>query len=71
MKGKFSDISRPVNDSFRHTGHGSILGNSWGSPSFLDPQFMGDEKNVQIRGMQFIWECPFELIYKIAYYKIK
>lgn len=51
LKGKYADISRPVNESFRHTGHGSVLGNSWGNPSFLDPAFLGDDKNaVQLRG---------------------
>lgn len=46
-----TDISRPLNDSFRHTGHGSVLGNSWGNPSFLDPKYMGDDKNaVSLRG---------------------
>ncbi|XP_031630294.1 activated CDC42 kinase 1 [Contarinia nasturtii] len=47
LKGKFPDISRPLNDSFRHTGHGSVLGNSWGNPSFLDPNYLGDDKNAQ------------------------
>lgn len=52
LKGsKLTDISRPLNDSFRHTGHGSVLGNSWGNPSFLDPKYMGDDKNaVSLRG---------------------
>lgn len=50
-----TDISRPLNDSFRHTGHGSVLGNSWGNPSFLDPKYMGDDKNaVSLRGDYFI-----------------
>ncbi|XP_055314299.1 activated Cdc42 kinase Ack [Sitodiplosis mosellana] len=47
LKGKTSDISRPLNESFRHTGHGSILGNSWGNPSFIDPNYLGDERNAQ------------------------
>lgn len=52
LKGKFSDISRPLNESFRHTGHGSVLGNSWGNPTFLDPAFLGDDKKhkVELRG---------------------
>lgn len=57
LKGKFSDISRPLNDSFRHTGHGSIIGNSWGNPSFLDPNYLGDNRNTQavlLRGTYFI-----------------
>lgn len=55
LKGsKMTDISRPLNDSFRHTGHGSVLGNSWGNPSFLDPKYMGDDKNaVSLRGNYF------------------
>lgn len=53
LKGKYSEISRPLNESFRHTGHGSVLGNSWGNPSFLDPAYLGDDKNgqAQLRGM--------------------
>lgn len=47
LKGKFNDISRPLNESFRHTGHGSVLGQSWGNPTFLDPAYMGD---VELRG---------------------
>lgn len=55
LKGsKMTDISRPLNDSFRHTGHGSVLGNSWGNPTFLDPKYMGDDKNaVSLRGERF------------------
>lgn len=59
LKGKHSDISRPINESFRHTGHGSVLGNSWGNPSFLDPQFLCDDKNskiVHLRGIQKIFK---------------
>lgn len=47
LKGKLADISRPLNESFRHTGHGSVLGQSWGNPTFLDPAYMGD---VELRG---------------------
>lgn len=47
LKGKFADISRPLNESFRHTGHGSVLGQSWGNPTFLDPAYLGD---VELRG---------------------
>lgn len=47
LKGKFADIGRPLNESFRHTGHGSVLGQSWGNPTFLDPAYLGD---VELRG---------------------
>lgn len=50
LKGKYSDISRPLNESFRHTGHGSVLGNSWGNPTFLDPAYLGDDMAVHLRG---------------------
>lgn len=53
LKGKSSDISRPINQSFRHTGHGSIFGASWGSPAFIDPTYLGDggsPTNVELRG---------------------
>lgn len=36
-KGSAADISRPVHESFRHTGHGSPFGASWGSPACLRP----------------------------------
>lgn len=41
-KTKNADISRPLNQSFRHTGHGSVLGTSWGNPAFIDPAYLGD-----------------------------
>ncbi|XP_052861696.1 activated Cdc42 kinase Ack [Anopheles cruzii] len=34
--GSAASISRPLHDSFRHTGHGSPFGNSWGNPSSLE-----------------------------------
>lgn len=67
LKGsKMADISRPLNDSFRHTGHGSVLGNSWGNPSFLDPKYMGDDKNaVTLRGnfhFRFLFCTPAHVV---------
>lgn len=53
VKGKNTDISRPINQSFRHTGHGSVFGASWGSPAFIDPAYLGDNGipgNVELRG---------------------
>lgn len=38
-----------MHDSFRHTGHGSPFGPSWGSPAFLDPVFL--DNNVQLRNL--------------------
>lgn len=55
-----SDISRPVHDSFRHTGHGSPFGPSWGSPTFIDPAYL--EGNVEMRGeleLKFILKSLF------------
>lgn len=51
LKGKFSDISRPINESFRHTGHGSVIGGaSWGNPTTLDPAYLcNDQMNVELR----------------------
>lgn len=43
-----TDISRPVQDSLRHTAHGSPFGPSWGSPSCLRPLSPSDE--VTLRG---------------------
>ncbi|XP_053658392.1 activated Cdc42 kinase Ack [Anopheles marshallii] len=34
--GASSTISRPLHDSFRHTGHGSPFGASWGNPASLE-----------------------------------
>lgn len=31
-----NDISKPLRNSFIHTGHGSVSGKSWGSPAFID-----------------------------------
>lgn len=45
-------ISRPQHDSFRHTGHGSPFGLNWGSPAFLDPEYLSQTKrnDVELRG---------------------
>ncbi|CAG0880872.1 unnamed protein product [Darwinula stevensoni] len=34
------DISRPLRNSFIHTGHGGIQGPSWGSPAFIDEVYL-------------------------------
>ena len=34
------DISRPLKNSFLHTGHGSSRGKSWGSPSQIDEVYL-------------------------------
>uniref|UniRef100_A0AAG5DI95 Non-specific protein-tyrosine kinase n=1 Tax=Anopheles atroparvus TaxID=41427 RepID=A0AAG5DI95_ANOAO len=39
-----SAISRPLHDSFRHTGHGSPFGASWGNPSSLE---LGEEVKLR------------------------
>ncbi|XP_050726057.1 activated Cdc42 kinase Ack-like isoform X2 [Eriocheir sinensis] len=36
------DISKPLGNSFIHTGHGGIRGKSWGSPTFIDPLYLGN-----------------------------
>lgn len=41
-KVKNGDISRPLHDTLRHTGHGSAFGFSWGSPAFIDEQSGND-----------------------------
>lgn len=35
-----SDISKPLRNSFIHTGHGSPTGKSWGSPAFIDDVYL-------------------------------
>ncbi|XP_060529432.1 activated Cdc42 kinase Ack isoform X2 [Cylas formicarius] len=34
------DISKPLDNSFIHTGHGSPFGESWGSPSHIDDMYL-------------------------------
>lgn len=34
------DISKPLENSFIHTGHGAPLGKSWGSPNHIDPVYL-------------------------------
>ncbi|XP_063841302.1 uncharacterized protein LOC135089551 isoform X2 [Scylla paramamosain] len=36
------DISKPLDHSFIHTGHGGIRGKTWGSPAFIDPMYLGN-----------------------------
>lgn len=35
-----SDISKPLTNSFIHTGHGDPYGPSWGSPSAIDEVYL-------------------------------
>lgn len=35
-----NDISKPLRNSFIHTGHGSVEGKSWGSPAFIDDVYL-------------------------------
>ena len=37
---KAKDISKPLKNSFIHTGHGSHRGKSWGSPSQIDDLYL-------------------------------
>lgn len=34
------DISKPLQNSFIHTGHGSAFGDSWGSPAYIDDMYL-------------------------------
>ncbi|XP_037088715.1 activated CDC42 kinase 1-like [Pollicipes pollicipes] len=34
------DISQPLHNSFIHTGHGSPMGQTWGSPAFIDEVYL-------------------------------
>ncbi|KAK3860468.1 hypothetical protein Pcinc_033481 [Petrolisthes cinctipes] len=34
------DISKPLDNSFIHTGHGGIRGKTWGSPNFIDDMYL-------------------------------
>lgn len=45
--GTLNNISRPLNDSLRHTAHGAAFGTAWGNPAFLDSSYTGQD--VQLR----------------------
>ncbi|KAL5286648.1 TNK2 family protein [Megaselia abdita] len=49
-KPKNGEISRPLHDSLRHTGHGSAFGFSWGSPAFIDEQSGNDIVQMRTSG---------------------
>lgn len=52
QQNKRAGISRPLQESFRHTGHGSAFGKCWGNPSVLDPEFLASKitgEGVQLR----------------------
>lgn len=34
------DISKPLQNSFIHTGHGAAFGESWGSPAYIDEMYL-------------------------------
>lgn len=34
------DISKPLKNSFIHTGHGAPFGQSWGSPAYIDDMYL-------------------------------
>lgn len=36
------DISKPLKNSFIHTGHGSPFGKSWGSPAVIDDVYLNN-----------------------------
>ena len=52
VSGRRADISRPLKNSFIHTGHGSHQGKTWGNPEYIDdvylrnPMSPGDNNNV-------------------------
>ena len=37
---RFPDISKPLKNSFIHTGHGSHRGKTWGNPEFIDDVYL-------------------------------
>ncbi|KAJ8947003.1 hypothetical protein NQ318_019084 [Aromia moschata] len=47
------DISKPLQNSFIHTGHGSAFGESWGSPSHIDEMYLKNPMDPpDVIGMQ-------------------
>lgn len=61
------DISRPVKESFRHTGHGSPIGNSWGSPAVLDPLHLHSSSSSKD---DVAFRCKYFLKFKFYIYII-
>ncbi|KAJ8918631.1 hypothetical protein NQ315_013137, partial [Exocentrus adspersus] len=48
------DISKPLDHSFIHTGHGSAFGESWGSPSHIDEMYLKNPMDPpDVIGMQY------------------
>ncbi|XP_056635577.1 activated Cdc42 kinase Ack isoform X1 [Diorhabda sublineata] len=47
------DISKPLQHSFIHTGHGSAFGESWGSPSYIDEMYLNNPMDPpDVMGLQ-------------------
>lgn len=47
------DISKPLKNSFIHTGHGSAFGESWGSPCYIDEMYLKNPMEPpDLMGMQ-------------------
>lgn len=47
------DISKPLHNSFIHTGHGSAFGESWGSPAYIDDMYLKNPMEPpDVTGMQ-------------------
>lgn len=40
------DVSKPLEDSFRHTGHADMHGNSWGNPTTIENLTFRKSKNL-------------------------
>lgn len=47
------DISKPLHNSFIHTGHGSAFGESCGSPAYIDEMYLKNPMEPpDVLGMQ-------------------
>merc|ERR1719342_59547 len=44
---RFPDISKPLKNSFIHTGHGSHRGKTWGQPEFIDEVYLRNPMSPQ------------------------
>lgn len=56
------DISRPLQNSFIHTGHGSAFGESWGSPAYIDDMYLRNPMEPpDIIGLQSDAKPSFQL----------
>ncbi|KAF5279161.1 hypothetical protein FQR65_LT03407 [Abscondita terminalis] len=59
------DISKPLKNSFIHTGHGSAFGESWGSPAYIDEMYLKNPmKPADVIGLPHEKNSPQRMSYR-------